>query len=59
MNTQFITLILRHALSVVSGYLVTVGFIQESQTEAFIGAVLFIITLILSYANKKKLIEKE
>lgn len=59
MSFEVITLLIRHILGFAASYLVTVGFLQQTDTEKFIGAVLFLVTLIWSFFNKKKLTASE
>ncbi len=58
MNLEFILAIVRHLLGALASYLVTSGILQSGQAEQFIGAILFLFTLVWSLYNKFKMSKK-
>jgi hypothetical protein len=52
MNSEFILAIVRHVLSAVAAWLATTGYLEASQVQGFVGAVIFLITVVWSVINK-------
>jgi hypothetical protein len=54
MNKEFVLSLVRHALTVAAGALVTKGFADQGQAEALAGGVLAAIAILWSYLAKRE-----